>query len=88
MDCYSCKHRGTIPGDAHSECCHPKAAAVKNPWGAVLGIFAGVGRVGPIVESSELKVELDPHGVKRGWANWPYNFDPTWVRNCDGFERK
>jgi len=23
-NCYECKHRGTIPGDAHSCCRHPK----------------------------------------------------------------
>ena len=23
-NCYKCKHRGTIPGDCHSKCNHPK----------------------------------------------------------------
>lgn len=28
------------------------------------------------------------HGIKNGWFNWPWNFDPTWVEYCDGFENK
>lgn len=29
---------------------------------------------------------FDPHGIKNGWAYWPYNFDPVWLLNCDRFE--
>ena len=31
---------------------------------------------------------LDPHGVKHGWAHWPFNFDPIWVEECLFFHRK
>jgi len=24
-------------------------------------------------------------GIKKGWFNWPYNFDPVWLESCDGF---
>lgn len=27
-------------------------------------------------------VDLDPHGVKNGWASWPLDFDPVWIRKC------
>ncbi len=47
--CYDCKHRANIPGDAHSECTNP-----------------------------DPEMRGNPHGVKRGWWNYPYNFDPTW----------
>jgi hypothetical protein len=33
-----------------------------------------------------LNVELDKAGVANGWANWPLEFDPIWVKTCDGFE--
>jgi hypothetical protein len=23
-----------------------------------------------------------------GWFFWPYNFDPRWLKSCDGFEPK
>jgi hypothetical protein len=27
----------------------------------------------------------DPYGIKSGWFNWPWNFDPVWLKSCDGF---
>jgi hypothetical protein len=33
-------------------------------------------------------VSLNAYGVSNGWANWPYNFDPTWVSKCKGYEEK
>lgn len=27
-----------------------------------------------------------PHGIKNGWFFWPYNFDPVWLLECDGFD--
>lgn len=29
-DCYKCKYRGNLPGDAHSCCKHPNG--IKNGW--------------------------------------------------------
>lgn len=29
-----------------------------------------------------------PHGIKRGWFMWPFNFDPYWLESCDGYEMK
>ena len=55
--CYDCKHRGKIPGDAHSYC--------KNKTANVKGHECG---------------------RKNGWFMWPFNFDPTWLLECDGFE--
>lgn len=34
------------------------------------------------------KVSGDPHGIRSGWFYWPFNFDPTWLKSCDGFEAK
>ena len=31
------------------------------------------------------KVELNPTGVRGGWAAWPINFCPVWIDSCDGF---
>lgn len=28
------------------------------------------------------------HGIRKGWFLWPFNFDPVWVTECDGFQRK
>ncbi|SCG82683.1 hypothetical protein DW1_1110 [Proteiniborus sp. DW1] len=34
------------------------------------------------------KVKGHEHGIKRGWFMWPFNFDPSWLLECDGFEEK
>jgi len=41
-NCYECKHRGTVPGDAHSCCRHPGLAELKikgDPHGIRMGWF-------------------------------------------------
>ena len=35
-----------------------------------------------------LTVKISSYGFKRGWANFPYDFDPIWIESCDGFESK
>jgi hypothetical protein len=34
------------------------------------------------------KVTGSAHGIRNGWFCWPFNFDPTWLESCDGFEAK
>ena len=88
-DCYECKHRSSIPGDAHSRCIHPSIVGT-GPVSEVFSIFASVGRMTPVINAvaaANLNVSGNPHGVRRGWFNWPYNFDPAWLNSCDGFEK-
>ena len=35
----------------------------------------------------ELRIEGVPRGIKHGWFNWPWNFDPVWLLACNGFEK-
>ena len=28
----------------------------------------------------------DPHGINHGWFFHPFNFDPVWLRYCDGYK--
>lgn len=88
-NCYECRHRGTLPGDAHSCCKHPANKEVMNdPMAQIMGIFASVHRAAPIVADTGLSVRGNPTGIKRGWFNWPMNFDPNWLESCDGFTAK
>ena len=32
-----------------------------------------------------LNIQADEYGIKSGWFNFPHNFDPVWLRNCDGY---
>ena len=89
--CYDCKHRRTVPGSAHSRCGHPSVAQeAGDPLGNAFAIFASVGRTSPVVSSGahKLNVKGNPHGIRKGWFNWPWNFDPTWLETCDGFEEE
>lgn len=27
----------------------------------------------------------NPYGIKSGWFMWPLNFDPIWLKSCNGF---
>lgn len=38
--------------------------------------------------NKKAKVEGAPYGIRSGWFNFPYNFDPTWLISCDGFKAK
>ena len=54
-----------------------------------MAIFAGIGRATPIQGvSTTLHVKGDLTGIKRGWFNHPWNFDPIWLEECNGFEKK
>ena len=87
--CYDCKHRGHIPGDAHSCCKHPDLGEADR-FECLMAILASVGRVYPAINKKyiDFGIKANPHGIQRGWFNWPYNFDPVWLENCNKFEEK
>ena len=88
-DCYKCEHRGMVAGSAHSCCKHPaNAELLNNPLAQILGIFASVGRIAPVQVKTKLIIKGHPQGIRRGWFNWPINFDPTWLVECNGFTEK
>ena len=35
-----------------------------------------------------LTIVGEKHGRDKGWFKWPRNFDPVWLRECDGFSPK
>ena len=84
-NCYECKHRSGVSGSAHSRCNHPSIKT--SPLGEIMGILGSVGRVTPMSAESNVKVKGNPHGIKNGWFNFPFNFDPIWLENCDGYEK-
>ena len=86
-DCYECQYRGDVPGDAHSCCRHPALGDISSDTLAqVFAIFASVGRVAPVqVVIDKLGIKANYHGIKNGWFNFPFNFDPLWLEKCKGF---
>ena len=90
MKCYECIYRANLSGSAHSQCRHPSLSkAINDPTLQIMGILASVGRTPPLnISSKELNIRANPHGIKKGWFNFPFNFDPRWLENCDGFKKK
>ena len=39
-------------------------------------------------QRADLTIEGELHGSTSGWFTWPWNFDPVWLRECDGFTPK
>ena len=88
-DCYKCVYRGRVAGSAHICCNHPSTSEVlSDPLLEIMSIFASVGRMQPIEVDPGLNIQGKPHGIKMGWFNWPSNFDPVWLQNCDGYKEK
>lgn len=92
-DCYCCKHRSTIPGDAHSRCNHPEIKGIlDDPLLNIAANFASVGRTMPIWNNKAIQKRFEirgnVYGISRGWFNWPWNFDPIWLENCNAWEQK
>lgn len=82
-NCYDCKWRSDLVGDAHSCCEHPQindSDRVTSPMLLFVGMRSGA--------MKRMNVSGNRHGIEHGWFLWPLNFDPVWLESCDGFERK
>lgn len=82
-NCYSCKHRRSIPGNCHISCKHPAIASV---FGHPLAEFVVMGGGIPPVLAEVIGVTAHEHGIRSGWFSWPFNFDPNWLVTCNGHE--
>ena len=89
-NCYKCLHRRDLLGDCHSRCAHPALMDVmSDPLAQVLTLLGGVSRTYPIeVKIPGITATGNTHGIRNGWFTWPFNFDPTWLETCDGWEEK
>lgn len=90
-DCYECKWKRNSSYNCHIQCRHPAYDNVfTDPMSELLGIFASVGRSSPILSPGDKSIEVTghAHGIRMGWFNHPFNFDPTWLIGCTGFEKK
>ena len=85
-DCYECRYRRQVPGDAHSSCHHPVFEKVHdNPMLSFMSILASAQKESIQIRSKTITVKGNPIGIRNGWFNHPINFDPTWLQKCNGF---
>lgn len=87
-NCYGCKHRISAIGSCHSQCMHPKSGNTEGNdlFGADLVSLVLIAHGLLPVAALDMQVTAVQHGVVNGWCSWPYNFDPVWLRSCNGFE--
>lgn len=86
---HKCKYQRKIPGDAHIRCAHPLIEEMypilKEPFTEALAMLGGMlPNIQEVIDI--LGIQGIYTGIKRGWFNWPFNFDPLWLAACNGFE--
>ena len=90
MKCYKCIHRGSVPGSAYSSCLVLKKAINPTDLFVFEELLASHQAILEVTNSeTEEKIPLvnmNPHGVKNGLANWPLDFDPVWINDCISFQ--
>lgn len=88
-NCYKCKYREGLVGSAHSKCMHHDVGLItEDPACKIVGILASARGMSIPLPPNKLNIKGNPHGIKKGWFNWPLNFDPVWLDACDGFAKK
>lgn len=87
-NCYQCQYRGEVPGDTHSKCVHPVFEKIVDSSLGQLSSLMGKRAGSMQLEAGGCKVVGDKHGIKQGWFNHPFNFDPIWLVSCEGFKPK
>ena len=81
-ECYKCKYKGNVAGSCHSSCTHPDIKEDEKVMHMFVIMGIGASAVG--TKPNDWIIVGDPHGVKSGWFNWPIDFDPVWIKRCDG----
>jgi hypothetical protein len=86
--CYVCKWRRNIMGDAHSRCVHPLVAVFTQTGLGEIASLLNKALGGSVPQSiiDHFQIFANYHGIKNGWFNWPFNYDPVWLTRCDKFE--
>jgi len=87
-NCFKCRHKGNIPGNAHIKCDHPMVA--DNELFKVAALLrVGVRALGQKPDGDifpPLNIKGNKYGIEKGWLVWPVDFDPVWLENCKGFK--
>lgn len=93
MNCYECKHKGSVAGSAHSSCKaiqnHPLFSDLNPKQKGLLEMAPLLSGKFPLEFSDGRKfISFNPHGQRNGWCNWPMDFDPVWIDGCVLMEQK
>jgi len=91
-NCFKCKWKKDLPGNADIGCSHPLLPVEitdDNPLVMLMSILSSARKIPfSLSGNNPIGVIGDPHGIKKGWFNFPFSFDPTWLIQCKGFDNK
>ncbi len=86
MICKECIHHRQLENSAHFKCANP---AVIDPESEVTSKTLELLGIEPDLKISPnaglLDLTVDIQGLKESKFNWPFDFDPYWVKHCNGF---
>ena len=78
--CYSCVYRRKSEWSAHSKCVFPGNKT------DLVSIFSVDNK--NFENAEKLGIVVNRTGIVNGWFNWPIDFDPVWLINCNGYKQK
>lgn len=94
-NCSKCRYSARVIGSSHHQSCNsPVVEELKEALGGSMFEIISLlgGSYNPDFQiAAAFKgqvVQLNPHGVKHGWASWPFNFDEIWITSCNTYEEK
>lgn len=91
-DCHKCIWSKKILGSINLSCCITKIIDPENPYGLACKIAKGEVNLvhkdtnEPMITICEQAKSLQAKSL--GWANWPIDFNPVWVEDCQYFVDK
>lgn len=87
-NCFKCRWKRKISGSSHISCGHPSIEEIRdNPLFVIMVFLSEAGRLPPMcLDIKGLNIEADELAIQKGWFNFPFSFDPVWLKRCDGYE--
>lgn len=87
-NCYNCVYRSRAGSNTrHSRCDHPVIDKLMSDPDALVLVMDGLVNKHKIPSGLwGLEVEVKSSAIANRWGLWPFNFDPIWVEECNGFK--
>ena len=92
MNCHECIYVSQVAGSAHKSCSTLEKLSLDKNIILKISFLLLSGKIELTYVNDEERrvpiIEIDEYGKKQGWANWPLDFDPVWVKKCGFFSSK
>lgn len=81
-----CKWQGRLVWSTHIRCMHPLVSESLYRVARVFLLEPGNYHHAIRGLMRQMGVTVNEAGVRNGWCNWPFDFDPVWLDSCKMFE--